>query len=247
MTPSAIPLTDAELDRLEELLDDPALEEALRLDEAQGYLCAALAGPRPMPPERWLSDILGSDEALEQPVGLEAAGLLRRFADALEADLNAGEPPTLLLYPLEEGDDAPSDYQPWCEAYLAAVDSAEEDWFDFLGEDDAEENAENSEEDYEEIAYLDERLFPLMVLTGEAESAAREHGEPWPEGEEREQMLADCEDDLPQAVADIYNFWRAKRSIGTVRRDAPKVGRNDECPCGSGKKYKFCCGDESGD
>ena len=108
MTPSAIPLTDAELDRLEELLDDPALEEALRLDEAQGYLCAALAGPRPMPPERWLSDILGSDEALEQPVGLEAAGLLRRFADALEADLNAGEPPTLLLYPLEEGDDAPT-------------------------------------------------------------------------------------------------------------------------------------------
>ncbi|MDD6477860.1 MAG: preprotein translocase subunit SecA [Eubacteriales bacterium] len=28
----------------------------------------------------------------------------------------------------------------------------------------------------------------------------------------------------------------------TVRRDAPKVGRNDPCPCGSGKKYKYCCG-----
>lgn len=27
-----------------------------------------------------------------------------------------------------------------------------------------------------------------------------------------------------------------------VRRDAPKVGRNDPCPCGSGKKYKKCCG-----
>jgi len=26
------------------------------------------------------------------------------------------------------------------------------------------------------------------------------------------------------------------------RREAPKVGRNDECPCGSGKKYKKCCG-----
>ncbi|RLB13732.1 MAG: hypothetical protein DRG35_06440, partial [Deltaproteobacteria bacterium] len=22
----------------------------------------------------------------------------------------------------------------------------------------------------------------------------------------------------------------------------PKVGRNDPCPCGSGKKYKYCCG-----
>ena len=27
----------------------------------------------------------------------------------------------------------------------------------------------------------------------------------------------------------------------TVRRDAPKIGRNDDCPCGSGKKYKNCC------
>ncbi len=26
-----------------------------------------------------------------------------------------------------------------------------------------------------------------------------------------------------------------------VKRDTPKVGRNDPCPCGSGKKYKKCC------
>jgi preprotein translocase subunit SecA len=30
--------------------------------------------------------------------------------------------------------------------------------------------------------------------------------------------------------------------IPAVRREAPKVGRNDPCPCGSGKKYKNCCG-----
>lgn len=28
----------------------------------------------------------------------------------------------------------------------------------------------------------------------------------------------------------------------TVRRTSPKIGRNDPCPCGSGKKYKNCCG-----
>lgn len=28
----------------------------------------------------------------------------------------------------------------------------------------------------------------------------------------------------------------------TIKRQAPKVGRNDPCPCGSGKKYKNCCG-----
>ena len=31
------------------------------------------------------------------------------------------------------------------------------------------------------------------------------------------------------------------------RREAPKVGRNDPCPCGSGKKYKKCCGRAAGD
>ena len=31
-------------------------------------------------------------------------------------------------------------------------------------------------------------------------------------------------------------------AVQTVRRDAPKVGRNDPCPCGSGKKYKKCHG-----
>jgi preprotein translocase subunit SecA len=28
----------------------------------------------------------------------------------------------------------------------------------------------------------------------------------------------------------------------TIRRETPKVGRNEPCPCGSGKKFKHCCG-----
>ena len=32
--------------------------------------------------------------------------------------------------------------------------------------------------------------------------------------------------------------------VKPVKRDKEKVGRNDPCPCGSGKKYKRCCGAE---
>jgi hypothetical protein len=32
--------------------------------------------------------------------------------------------------------------------------------------------------------------------------------------------------------------------VETIRRQNPRVGRNDPCPCGSGKKYKKCCGRE---
>jgi SEC-C motif-containing protein len=31
-------------------------------------------------------------------------------------------------------------------------------------------------------------------------------------------------------------------AVETVRRESPKIGRNDPCSCGSGKKYKKCCG-----
>ena len=34
----------------------------------------------------------------------------------------------------------------------------------------------------------------------------------------------------------------ATAGAATVRREQPKVGRNDPCPCGSGKKFKQCCG-----
>ena len=237
-------LADDQLDRLETLLDDPSLADAMRLDEIQGYLCAALSGPQAIPEDDWLADVLGSEDALESETGREAAQLLRAFAGALEAELAAGEPPVLLLYAKEDDENGPSDYLPWCQAYLAGVDAAEDDWFEFLGEKEGLEGEEGDEEQSEEISYLDERLFPLMVLTGEAEDAAREHGEEWPEGEEREQIASECEDDLPQAVTDIYRFWLAKRGTPTIRRDEPKVGRNDACPCGSGKKFKQCCGAE---
>ena len=38
-----------------------------------------------------------------------------------------------------------------------------------------------------------------------------------------------------------YHDGRVRKGE-TVVRDEPKIGRNDPCPCGSGKKYKKCCG-----
>jgi hypothetical protein len=43
----------------------------------------------------------------------------------------------------------------------------------------------------------------------------------------------------------IDRFTQEPKSAGDGRQPAqpaPKVGRNDPCPCGSGKKYKKCCG-----
>jgi uncharacterized protein YecA (UPF0149 family) len=54
---------------------------------------------------------------------------------------------------------------------------------------------------------------------------------------------------IAAGVTGIYRHFQTQRFIEkeqlggtTVRRIAPKVGRNDPCPCGSGKKFKQCCG-----
>jgi preprotein translocase subunit SecA len=77
------------------------------------------------------------------------------------------------------------------------------------------------------------------------------HAEPVDEIEQRHrQVLAQ---ELRPEMADLQASHEqqeqaANTPVGqpakptTVRRSQPKVGRNDPCPCGSGKKYKRCCG-----
>ncbi len=36
----------------------------------------------------------------------------------------------------------------------------------------------------------------------------------------------------------------SETATAPIHREGPKVGRNDACPCGSGKKYKKCCLDK---
>ncbi|HEX2530775.1 MAG TPA: UPF0149 family protein, partial [Burkholderiaceae bacterium] len=53
--------------------------------------------------------------------------------------------------------------------------------------------------------------------------------------------------EMEAAIPEIYKFWlpRRKSAVAPVQREAPKPGRNDPCPCGSGKKFKQCCGADS--
>jgi uncharacterized protein YecA (UPF0149 family) len=53
---------------------------------------------------------------------------------------------------------------------------------------------------------------------------------------------------MAAGLMNAYEYFRKEREddLGgdapEPRRSSPKVGRNDPCPCGSGKKYKKCCG-----
>jgi preprotein translocase subunit SecA len=77
------------------------------------------------------------------------------------------------------------------------------------------------------------------------------HAEPVAEIEQRHRRVRAQE--LRPEVADLAESRAQQEQVAntpvgqparpsTVRRSQPKVGRNDPCPCGSGKKYKRCCG-----
>ncbi len=47
---------------------------------------------------------------------------------------------------------------------------------------------------------------------------------------------------LPRPEPDPHRGDPVEPHVLTFRRDGPKIGRNDPCPCGGGRKYKLCCG-----
>jgi uncharacterized protein len=235
-------LTDAEFAELDELL--AATPEPLEPCDAvmlDGYLCGVLVQPVLLAPEAWLPNVFDF-EGRPLPGDVDAdwlartqALITRRHAALNRAMTEDGWFDPLVLEP-EDGDaPLPEDealaamhpvsraLMPWVAGFQHATIC-----FPDLAElpDDAVMAAlarlfrhlpAETDEEREVVATL-EREQPLSTLDGAIE-------------------------DLVVAVADLSDLTRDLRyKVDTVRRDTPKVGRNDPCPCGSGKKYKHCHG-----
>ncbi|MEZ7687311.1 UPF0149 family protein [Neisseria sp. 20925_1_37] len=211
---------EAARSRLMELLD--AKSEALntmRCDEVQGFMMALLSGPDALNPTNWLPEILGEESLFDAKERTEIERLVMAMAADMRMKLNEKILPDLWFYEDEAGN---PDFYTWCNAYLYALDIVPTDWFEAV-----------DQEEFEDLFY------PIMALGGIYDD--EENGEVILHLNEKE--LTQLESDLPHVLLDIYWYWQAIiNKPQTVRREGEKVGRNDPCPCGSGKKYKACCG-----
>lgn len=224
-----LPLTEAELDRLEELLDSDLFQgRAMLLDELQGFCCGIASGPDPVAPSEWLPIALGeAPQYRSQDDETEVVQLVLRFYAETATALDEGRMPELILYPVDEDGDA-YDYAPWADAYLLGTDIGPRPWLE-AADDYAEE--------------LAELLEPFFLLNGALEEDMRKAGEAWLSAAEEARARSAAEAELPSLVLTIRDFWKAKAGAGTFVRDSEKVRRNEPCPCGSGRKFKYCCGD----
>ena len=210
---------EAARSRLMELLDAKSeAHNTMRCDEVQGFMMALLSGPDALNPTNWLPEILGEESLFDAKERTEIERLIMAMAADTRMKLNEKILPDLWFYEDEAGN---PDFYTWCNAYLYALDIVPTDWFEAV-----------DQEEFEDLFY------PIMALGGIYDD--EENGEVILHLNEKE--LTQLESDLPHVLLDIYWYWQTIiNKPQTVRREGEKVGRNDPCPCGSGKKYKACC------
>ena len=232
--PSA--LTDADLERLDELLAGaPAPLQPLDVIALDGFLCGVLVQPQRIGLAQWLPAALDVEkravpEHIDAAWLAEVTRLVERHHDALRTQLAEGSfDPLLPAEPAdapEEDPDLPTPSRSLWRWVAGFAHAAEQ--FPAL--------ADLSDD---RVADALDRVWRHLPAASEYERDARD-------ALNRERPIATLEvaiEDLVGAVVEISDQTEAARYlVAQRRRDTPKVGRNDPCPCGSGKKFKACCG-----
>jgi uncharacterized protein len=221
---------------LRTFLEDPARPEGtLRYHELQGFLFAIACSPDLVPPSEWMPIVFDEKEpgydSIEQANTMLAA--LMELYNAVVAESRGPEPQllpdcTFREDPLTnlEHDSAVSQ---WARGFVTGHGWLAESWDPFVPEEVEEE--------------FDAALMVLSFFGSRqlAESLRAEMRSDLPS------LAADVCRLFPEALAEYSSLGRAiEEALSTTEpvppRRKPRIGRNDPCPCGSGKKYKKCCG-----
>ncbi len=220
-------LTDEEFEALGDWLEkiDP---DSLNIEWLDGFLCALHCCPEFVAPSEYLPLILDDSTALDSEKDvLEFTGLVFKLNNWISYNLHRSVEEdhiyeTIIFVDEKKGVPLGND---WAEGFVSGMQPRIEAWKPLV-EDDEE-------------SFI---LGPIFALVAEHSEDPELRGEPIPDSERAE--LVD------QMVAGLHRaFWYfgearlddASRKPATRKRDSPKVGRNDPCPCGSGKKFKQCC------
>ncbi len=223
--PSNFPEHDDDLEALEEYLLSPDVpEETMLLSELDGYLTAIAVSPQVIPPEEWLPEIWGGEIP---PLALRTdtnwvVGAITGHFDAVRRVL--AENPEHLEPIFVDDTDGSLLPEIWAEGFMRGVQLRRQDWEPlFAGEGW-------------------QHLAPIGIFAETPDGSP-----PLIRSEKRREEIRENAPALFAAcVAGLLGFWEAARGQGGApsgaRRTAARISRNAPCPCGSGKKYKRCCG-----
>jgi uncharacterized protein len=234
-------LTDVEIAEIDDLLAAvPEPWEAVDAVMLDGYLCGVLVQPVSLEQEQWLPPIFGSTEGAT-PFGPDVPGWHHAKHERLLA-LATRRKEALQRAILEEGwfdpiVPVPEDEQGKPLEGKAALEGL---GFWIAGFEWALANFTQLEErGLPGVPDLLDSLWRHLPEQDETQRAMTQ-------ALDKEHPLRSLDEAIEQLVfdvVDLHEIGMAERlKVTTVKRDAPKVGRNDPCPCGSGKKFKLCHG-----
>ena len=234
---------DDDFEALEEVLtSDVVPEDCMDLEMLDGFLAGVLISPRPIAAERWLPDVWsahGEDANFGGGSGLQRAiRLVKAYYNEMATTLGLDDGDDNAE---NEGEDGAVCWEPFCFA-IGDGDSLKlgEEWLDGFAQG-LDLWPKGWEEGLDEDAVVAVKETLDEVLAPWADEDADQVDE-----ETRLGWLSA----LGEAVNDIYAHWRDLDlpPPPLLQADAPRLpgasgpGRNDPCPCGSGKKFKKCCG-----
>jgi uncharacterized protein len=229
------PLSNEEIEELEQfLMQSEGMTESMDVSTLDGFLTAILCGPKTILPSEWLPwvwDLEHGDGGAgfsDQAEAQHILGLLLRHMNDIAATLSQAPEvykPLLAENP-NAGDPIPI-LDEWCFGFVKGISLDPSGW--------------------EPLITGKPEWLKTIFLYGTEEGLDT----PAKQDLSLEQHYA-LAAELPDLVRKMYAHWCAQRSEkitagelpGIIRREPirnpNKVGRNDPCPCGSGKKYKHC-------
>jgi uncharacterized protein len=222
------PLNEAECHRLASMLSQFHSEHAMNnAEEIDGFFAALICSPSMVSPSEYLPEILGGNEPefTSRDELQDFLGLLFRHWNSIAQVLQKGE---VFMPLLLEDQDGIAHANDWARGFMRGTFMRHDNWRELL--DDEEQGG---------------ALIPMLILAHEHD--ADEEMQPYKglviDSERREALILG----IACGVSLAYRYFSSNRRSMTEGETAyqprrQKIGRNDFCPCGSGKKYKHCCG-----
>ena len=201
------------------LLSDKIGNDGMMLSDMDGFLTAIAVGPEMIMPKEWLPKILGSKppkfssvKEAEEIMGM----IMARYNEILRQVAEGPESFEPIFWENKQGQLVADD---WAQGFLDAFAMRRSAWDPLL----------NSDEHHHlfipiGIHMFDDQGKPLVDIEND---------------EANRTIFNNAPHLIPECVVAIDRFWKQARQYYQGRE---KTGRNDPCPCGSGKKFKKCCG-----
>jgi uncharacterized protein len=240
------PLSSADTTALKDFLNSPNRpDDTLRFHELQGFLFAIASSPETIPPSEWMP-MIGNDEDIGFEDESEAQRVLNQIMTLYnEVNTSVLERSEILPIGCEfkmnifANFDEHTSVLQWSRGFNIGHDWLSDVWEEYLLE-------EMDEECGATVMVLS--FFSSRQLA-EAFYADIDHSESSEPGKSFEQFAEKIRELFPAALSayahlgrTIFEVLMENSNDGTQPAQHTKIGRNDPCPCGSGKKYKKCCG-----